>query len=347
MRFLILSILVLTILNTAFAQLSLSWEAQDSGLEASLRGSSVLDKNIAWVSGSGGKFAYTNNGGKNWHPMTVAGADSLDFRDVHVFDEKTAYLMSAGTGANTRIYKTIDGGQNWQLQLTNPFPEGFFSSMGFWDKDNGIVFSDPVDGKLVIFATDDGGVNWLQISPAVIPAAIEGEYAFAASGTCLIITEEGNVWIGTGGSAARVFSSADRGKSWQATPTPMIAGEASTGIFSLAFLDENRGVLVGGNYQHPDSVGPNIAFTEDGGNSWHLPEKNLAMPYRSCVGYLPYKDTVILLAVGRSGCSFSTDLGKSWQHFGEEGFYTFDFSTDGHCWAAGANGRIAKLVISE
>ncbi len=347
MQFLILSILLLAFLNPAFAQISLSWETQDSGLEASLRGASVLNANIAWISGSNGKFAYTHDGGKTWHPMTVPGADSLDFRDVHVFDEKTAYLMSAGTGDKTRIYKTADGGKNWQLQLTNPFPEGFFSSMGFWDKDNGIVFSDPVDGKLVIFTTDDGGVNWQQIPPEVIPAAIDGEYAFAASGTCLITTGKSNVWIATGGAAARVFSSSDRGKSWQVTPTPMIAGEASTGIFSLAFLDEKSGVMVGGNYQHPDSIAANIAFTEDGGISWHLPEKNLAMPYRSCVGYLPYKDSIILLAVGRSGYGFSTDLGKSWQQFDREGYYTFDFSNDGHCWAAGANGRVAKLIISE
>lgn len=347
MRFLILSILLLVVFNAAFAQISLSWEAQESGLEASLRGSSAVNENIAWISGSTGKFAYTRNAGKSWHAMTVPGADSLDFRDVHAFDDKTAYLMSAGTGTSTRIYKTNDGGKNWERQLTNPFPEGFYSSMGFWDKDNGIVFSDPVDGKLVVFTTDDGGVNWRQISPDVIPPAIDDEYAFAASGTCLITTGKSDVWIATGGAAARVFSSTNKGKSWQVTPTPIISGEASTGIFSLAFLDEHKGVMVGGNYQHPDSIGANIAFTEDGGNSWHLPRTNQAMPFRSCVGYIPYKDTVILLAVGRSGCSFSTDFGNSWQHFGEEGYYTFAFSNDGSCWAAGANGRVAKLIISE
>ena len=43
----------------------------------------------------------------------VPGATDLDFRDVHGVDANTAYLLSAGEGEKSRIYKTADGGQTW------------------------------------------------------------------------------------------------------------------------------------------------------------------------------------------------------------------------------------------
>src|SRR5205823_5026169 len=79
-----------------------------------------------------------------------------------------------------------------------------------------------------------------------------------------------NVWFVTGGSAARVFRSADGGGSWTVAETPIVHGTASAGIFSVAFSDAKNGVIAGGDYKEPDSPGANLALTMDGGATWKL-----------------------------------------------------------------------------
>jgi hypothetical protein len=79
-----------------------------------------------------------------------------------------------------------------------------------------------------------------------------------------------NLWFATGGKSARVFHSADRGKTWDVVDTPIQHGPDSAGIFSIAFRDSTHGVIAGGDYKRPNDDGPNLAFTEDGGKTWKL-----------------------------------------------------------------------------
>src|ERR1700683_1145971 len=81
-----------------------------------------------------------------------------------------------------------------------------------------------------------------------------------------------NIWFATGGKAARVFHSPDRGQTWQVFNTPIVHGPDSAGIFSISFRDPLHGVIAGGDYKHPDQDGPNLAFTNDGGQTWTLSE---------------------------------------------------------------------------
>ena len=89
-----------------------------------------------------------------------------------------------------------------------------------------------------------------------MPAALPGEGAFAASGTCLVVQGDRNAWFGTGGG--RVFRSTDRGRSWTVHTTPIRAGNGTSGIFSLAFWDADHGVAVGGDYKEPDRAGQGL-----------------------------------------------------------------------------------------
>jgi photosystem II stability/assembly factor-like uncharacterized protein len=79
-----------------------------------------------------------------------------------------------------------------------------------------------------------------------------------------------NIWFATGGKAARVFHSSNRGETWQVFNTPITHGPDSAGIFSIAFRDATHGVIAGGDYKHPEQDGPNLAFTNDGGRTWTL-----------------------------------------------------------------------------
>src|ERR1700744_3359092 len=87
------------------------------GTPTSIRGLSVVDDNVAWISGSNGYTAITKDGGKNWVWQEVKGFEKADFRDIEAFSDKEAKIMASGTPA--LILKTIDGGKNWQIKYRN------------------------------------------------------------------------------------------------------------------------------------------------------------------------------------------------------------------------------------
>src|SRR4051794_17632035 len=140
-----------------------SWTPQTSGTTASLRGIAAVNDRVAWASGTNGTYLITTDGGSRWKAAQVPGAEKLDFRDVHAVDARTAWLMSAGTGDASRIYRTADGGANWTLQLTNPDAAGFFDAVAFWDAKRGLIVGDSVDGRIPVFSTQDGGEHWRKL----------------------------------------------------------------------------------------------------------------------------------------------------------------------------------------
>jgi photosystem II stability/assembly factor-like uncharacterized protein len=321
------------------------WKQQASGTSADFRGLSAVSATVAWASGTGGTFARTTDGGATWHAGRVAGAESLDFRDVDAFDAKTAYLLSIGKGDSSRVYKTNDGGLRWQLQFTNKNPDAFFDAMAFWDQDHGIAFSDPVAGRFLIITTDDGGATWNQVPAENIPAATTGEGAFAASGTCIAVQGKNNVWFGTGGTAARVFRSTDRGRTWEVARVPIISGIESAGIFSIAFKDASNGIIVGGDYKKPNEATDSVATTTDGGRTWKLIARSYPAGYRSAVAYVPGARVPALVAVGTSGSDYSMDGGINWVSLDKENYNSVSFAGRGGAgWAAGPAGRIAKFA---
>lgn len=241
-----------------------------SNTSENLRGLSAPSATNLWASGTHGAYLRSLDGGDSFHAAQVPGAEALDFRDVEAFDGELAYLLSAGPGDRSRIYKTVDGGKHWTLQFRNADAKGFFDCMAFWDRDHGIAVGDPVNGSFELITTSDGGANWKPLPAASLPPALDGEGAFAASGSCLTVQGKSNAWFVTGGKAARVFRSVDAGKTWSVAETPIAHGADSSGIFSVAFRDAKHGLMAGGDYKQPEKAGANLAVTDDGGVTWHL-----------------------------------------------------------------------------
>jgi photosystem II stability/assembly factor-like uncharacterized protein len=290
-------ILLLLLATTALAQPAP--QANPASTTESLRGASAVSRNVAWASGTHGTYLRTADAGRTWTSAQVPAAAALDFRAVVAFSAAEAFLMSAGPGDQSRIYHTTDGGQHWRLQFSNTNPKGFFDSMVFWDRTHGLVLGDPIPdeaGKLKfeLLMTNDGQ-TWTHIPPSQLPPAMEGEGAFAASNSCIAFSDP-NIWFATGGRAARVFHSPDRGQSWQVFETPIVHGPDSAGIFSIAFRDQTHGVIAGGDYKHPDQDGPNLAFTTDAGKTWTLSPIS-PQSYYSAVAY-DLKETARLFLVG-------------------------------------------------
>jgi len=329
------------LLICALAPLSAqTWTPQTSNTSASLRGVSVVSAKVVWASGAKGTYLITADGGDTWKATTVPGAADLDFRAVHAFDEKTAVLLSIGTGEKSRIYKTKDGGAKWDVAYTNPDPKGFFDAIAFWDASHGIVLGDPVDGHFVVMTTDDGGDSWKREKT---PAAEPNEGAFAASNSCLFVLGLHEVWFGTGGpKGARVFHSNDGGKKWSVAATPIRNDSASAGIFSLAFLNPLFGIAVGGDYSKPEDASHNIAITEDGGKKWTTPE-SAPSGFRSAITYLA--DRKMWIATGTSGSDVSTDKGKTWKQFDKGNYNALGFILSYAGWAVGPKGAIARFGV--
>jgi photosystem II stability/assembly factor-like uncharacterized protein len=347
MKATILALVSFLFLHAGVVRQKSQWEPQSSNTKVRFRGISAVSSNVAWASGERGTYARTTDGGRTWQTGIVPEAAELDFRDVDAFDAHTAYLLSIGEGEKSRIYKTTDGGAHWTLQFKSTRPAAFFDAMAFWDRDHGIAMSDPVNGRFLVITTADGGATWREMPAEGMPPALAGEGGFAASGTCIAVQGRNNVWFGTGGtSGARVFRSADRGRTWKVSSTSITSGK-SAGIFSVAFRDAKNGVIVGGDYTKESESKNNAALTRDGGKTWTT--VNVAPPhgYRSCVAYVSEGARVqMLVAVGPSGSDYSTDQGASWKSFNSaEGFHTASFAqASGAGWAAGEQGRIAKYV---
>jgi photosystem II stability/assembly factor-like uncharacterized protein len=270
-------------------------------ISSSIRGLSVVDDSIAWVSGSKGTVGITVDGGKTWAWPQVKGFEQIDFRDIEAFSDKEAIIMSSGTPAV--ILKTIDGGVNWLVTYQKNDKAYFFDAMEFDGHNYGIILGDPIKGKFLILETFNGGKSW---TPAKNPpTALPNEAAFAASGTCLRKYKRAFIMV-TGGNNARMItltkSFKDRSHSRN---IPILHGKASQGAFSIAF-GHKQGIIVGGDYSNASRTDSVAVYMHN--TSMQLSVQQPA-GYQSCVENI--KESWYL-STGTPGSNLTTDGGKTW-----------------------------------
>ena len=336
----LLVILILACAHLAAAQSP--WRTEASGTEVSLRGLSVVSAKVAWASGAKGTVLRTVDGDR-WIALQVPGAGALDFRDIHAVDTQVAYVMAAGPGAASCIYKTTDGGALWTLQITNSDPDGFWDALAFWDANHGIVMGDPVKGVFQARITADGGATWVPVTAAAGLAALPNEAAFAASGTCLSVFGDRDVWFATGGAkTSRVLHSSDRGKTWRAATTPVPAGAPPNGLFSVAVLNARQGFAVGGDHEKPELDTLNGASTADGGLTWSAAPV-LPAGMLSAVVIVPGLAQTFV-AAGRAGSGFSTNAGRTWTTMDQIPVHAVGFADKQTGWTVGPKGLLRKCV---
>jgi photosystem II stability/assembly factor-like uncharacterized protein len=314
------------------------WQLSDTGSAARFRGLAPVSGKVAWAAGTEGTILRTLDGGRRWQSVGPADAAALQFRDIEAFDSRAAVALTIGNGTDSRIYTTADGGHSWAASFVNDDPNAFYDCMTFLDRRHGLAVSDPVDGKFRILATSDGGRSWQVRSPAGMPAALDGEFAFAASGTCLV-SAGGKAFFATGGgAAARVFTSADQGRTWSVTTTPVPSGP-SAGIYSLAYRDPSHGLAVGGDYVTPTAAPDGAAYLH--GRTWTV-ARTVPGEYRSGAAWVGRGPAA--LAVGPTGSDLTVDGGRTWKRFDTGSFDAVLCAAGGACWASGEQGRIATLA---
>jgi photosystem II stability/assembly factor-like uncharacterized protein len=287
----------------------------------------------------------TTDGGETWRSGVVPGADSLEFRDVEGVSERIAYLLAAGPGDRSRIYRTEDGGRSWSIQFTNRDTSAFYDCFAFWDPSRGVAMSDAVNGRFPAIHTLDGE-RWRDIGDR-LPPAQPGEGAFAASGTCTATYGERHGWIATGAAAkARVLATSDGGDTWTAYGTPIVQGTATSGGATVAFRDSASGILGGGDIAAPDSFRDNVARSSDGGRTWRLASRT---PFPGAVyglAYVPGRESRTVVATGPSGVAWSADEGGRWTALeGVKDYWAVGFADPKAGWLVGTEGRILKMAF--
>ena len=326
---------------------------QQSNTTNRIIGVSPVDANVVWASGSNGTYLLTTDGGQHWRTRTLPGAETLGLRDVEGVTDRIAYILSIGSGTDSRIYKTEDGGDTWTMQAQNTDPNGFWDCFAFWTPRRAILMADSVDGRFPIHRTTDG-THWQDIGDR-LPPAQPGESAFAASGTCAAVQGERNGWLGTGGSAiARVIATRDGGNSWTAYAAP-IPGGPTSGVASIDFRNPRHGILGGGDVVASTVPQPNVARSNDGGRTWTL---TTPTPFPGAVYGLTYtrnqrgdddesEETTnarTVVATGPSGAAFTTNEGDAWTLLpGITNCWGVAFANDRTGWLVCGAGRIFRI----
>lgn len=305
--------------NRAQVDLELNMLVSDS---ISVRALSYQDSLYHFAGSTGAYGSYSPMTDKVQKGIIETDTLSLEFRSIAVTPNYT-YLLNAGAPAF--IYK-INHRTQAVLKVYEEHTDGvFYDSLKFWNDEEGIAMGDPTKQEdkscISILKTYDGGATWNKISCDQLPEYIEGEAGFAASNSNISIYGD-QVWIATGGKAARVFYSKDRGENWTALNTPIIAGGEMTGIFAMDFFNGDLGVIIGGNWAEKENNYQNKAITTDGGTTWKLMEQGSGPGYCSDIMFIPDTEGQELIAVGTNGIWWSGDLGKSWDKLSDEGFYT-------------------------
>lgn len=318
---------------------TISWRDVGTGTGEQYRGLDAVNRRVAWVAGEDGGVLRTTDGGRTWQDVAPPRFSAYAFRDVEARGPRIATILAIGPGEESRIYRTHDGGRTWAKTFVNHAPNAFYNCMDFWAGGRyGLVVSDPVQGKFRILRTTDGGASWSVVPPHGMPPAVDGEFNFAASGTCLVTVGKRRAYMASGGAAARIFRTGDRGRTWRVTEAPLPAAEAG-GVFSLAFRSVQHGVAVGGDFTAAETRSV-TGRTRSAGRQWETAGRTHG--YRSGVDYRARRPRV-LVAVGPSGTDVSHSGGRRWVLVDRTPYDSVDCAWDGSCWASGPDGGVAKL----
>ncbi len=273
-----------------------------SVIDAQLRGLSTTGGKTWWASGKDGWLIRGKD--ERQDPMQILGAEGLDFRGLHAFDDDHVLAMSAGPGEQSQLWRTRDGGKHWERLAANQDPNGFWDSIAFVDHQRGFILGDPTEGRFTVLYTADGGQTWTRLKDEGVPPADDGEGAFAASNGCLAIGRHNQVAFCTGGAGkGRVYLSRGGGGVFVALDTPIPADAPSRGAFAVAFGKHGELWVCGGDYKAPDAAGVNLAYLPPGSLTFQ--------PVAAPPGYLSSVavDGKTVMVAGLCGVAVSYDNG--------------------------------------
>jgi hypothetical protein len=303
-----------------------------SGRPVSLRGLSVVNDQIIWVSGSGGCVGLSTDAGENWKWIQVHGFEKTDFRDIEAFSDQEAVIM--GITEPAVILRTTDGGKNWITAFEDSAKSVFLDAMDF-SGDEAVLIGDPDKEKIFFARSTDRGKSWLK-SATGSETTDSGEAFFAASGSNIRFIPGDGFAVVSGGKKSCLYLSSGR------FALNLNQGEQTTGANSIAInsADPNKAFIVGGDFSHDTSIYGNSLRIQ-----FHpfvqTPPLTPPHGYRSCVEYLNNNE---MICCGTSGVDFTNDGGIHWTLISGKSFHVCRKSKAGKSiFLAGPKGSVAVL----
>ena len=339
---------------------------QQAGTAVRLQAVSVVDRNVAWLSGTEGTYAVTTDGGLIWAAAQVPGAEELEFRDVHATSADHAILLASGPGEMSRVLVTQDRGSTWSEAFRNLDPDGFFNCFDFEASGRGWLVGDSRDGRIPVLVSADG-LEWSLLPSADLPVALEGEAGFSASGTCIEARSEVSssgfletvVLLGTGGGGvSRVHRGRLRepsdpnspdipedrtwpGVEWEVTEVPVPSLLSTAGVASVVSGPGGLLAVGGGDVAEREKVQETVALRGKDGAWQKMPAPRmpaaifgLAWSGYSSGGYSvsdPSVDLsafhwVDLWAAGPGGLAVTRSLGSEWTILDGRSYWAVGFA---------------------
>jgi len=313
------------------------------------RGLHVVNKHVVWVSGSKGSIYHTTNAGNNWKQSSPEVYKTRDFRDIHAWSRRRAIAMSSGDSAV--IITTRNGGKSWATVYENNTPGIFLDGMDFQGR-NGACLGDPMPvqndtsaRRFLMLITDDAGRRWKEFWPNM--PALDGEAAFAASGTSIAYRKEQKhdviTWVSGGGSNPRIFTgirkNADVLESNDAhtRPLPMKGGEG-WGAYTMS-LAGDYGVILGGHYRYFRQGDSSAAWRNPANGLFEIAD-TFPNGYRS--GSCFDAKTGYFYCTGTNGTNRSLTKGRTWETFSNVGANAIAVSGR-YLWLAGNRGKVHRF----
>ena len=237
-----------------------------------------VDASTWLVSGTEGVLK-TTDGGLTWVNTTLQG----NVTDLTFIDNQTGYFLVSG--GYFFLYKSIDGGNSWSY---------FYP--GVTTKPNAFHFFNVNDGLLAmesgqIYRTNDGGNSFTEVYTGTkelngfVFSNSQDGYSFGMDGTILKTADAGLTWtdvpgaitnydlyaanMASGNNATFYGENGLRIRTTNGTSAILESEftiEKAQGLWAVAFIDENSG-LVGG-YNNSSNQQGILLRTIDGGNSW-------------------------------------------------------------------------------
>ena len=301
----------------------LMWTLQSSGFRKDYRGIqniSAVDEKVVWASAYDGAirngqcmdFCRSIDGGESWQAGTVniPKNESYTISSISAVSDVEAWAsvfvsVNSSTLTGGKIAHTTDGGKTWAVQPSATFngKSAFPNAVHFFDSRNGVCVGDPNGGYFEIYTTTDGGNQWTRVPASRIPANSRGEAGEVGSFEVCGNT----IFFGT--NKGRLFRSVDMGATWTVVQTPF------SGIFKIAFRDDNIGLIAGLLSRKW------TAFrTSNSGTDWERLQPDNCF-YTSDFAYIPETDTIISVGTTRDGeswgLSYSVDSGATFTNFAD------------------------------
>ena len=296
----------------------------------------MWDSKVMWVTAiavhqngrifaaSSGLYMSTDNG-QSWSELITTNGDYF----TSIVINSSGHIFAAGTGPG--VYRSTNNGNNW-TEINNGLVSAAIFQMAVNDDDDLYLCTDYLPGTSVYRSTDNGN-NWVSIGPA------------GTFGTSIIITGEGNIFLGSI-LPSGIYLSTNDGATWNTVNTGLPSffrphtfslsnnGTVYLGTDRGVFSTTNEGgswILAGG--LDTDAPGlyakdDNLIFagseylgalrSDNGGGSWSLVNNGLI---NELVWALDISSSNTLYAGGKGGFYKSSNSGGTWQLSN----YTFTF----------------------